>query len=99
MWREGTGGAGAPGVELGGGLRRRRAAADELVALIAAEPGLDADLVIDPARPTTVKTRFVAGGQQLLRLDSEDARPVEGAAGSSPRGGGWGGHIGCGRRS
>ena len=56
------------------------AAANELVALIAAEPGLDADLVIDPARPTTVKTRFVAGGQQLLRLDSEDARPLEGAA-------------------
>src|SRR5579875_885090 len=56
------------------------AAANELVALIAAEPGLEADLVVDPARPTTVKTRFVAAGQQLLRLDSEDVRPLEGAA-------------------
>jgi D-beta-D-heptose 7-phosphate kinase/D-beta-D-heptose 1-phosphate adenosyltransferase len=56
------------------------AAADELAALIAAERGLAADLVVDPARPTTVKTRFVAGGQQLLRLDAEDARPLDGAA-------------------
>ncbi|MGH1399223.1 MAG: D-glycero-beta-D-manno-heptose-7-phosphate kinase [Alphaproteobacteria bacterium] len=28
-------------------------------------------LVIDPSRPTTVKTRFLAGHQQLLRTDSE----------------------------
>jgi D-beta-D-heptose 7-phosphate kinase/D-beta-D-heptose 1-phosphate adenosyltransferase len=55
-------------------------AADELVALIQGEPGLEADLVIDPARPTTVKTRFVAGGQQLLRLDAEDPRPLDEAA-------------------
>ena len=54
--------------------------ADELLALIEAEPGLEADLVVDPARPTTVKTRFVAGGQQLLRLDAEDPRPLDGLA-------------------
>ncbi len=34
--------------------------------------GIDCDgLVIDPSRPTTVKTRFLAGHQQLLRSDSE----------------------------
>ena len=51
-----------------------------LVDLIREEVGLEADLVIDPARPTTVKTRFVAGGQQLLRLDAEDPRPLDEAA-------------------
>ena len=30
-------------------------------------------LVTDKARPTTIKTRFVAGQQQLLRVDHEDA--------------------------
>ncbi len=55
-------------------------AADELVELIRAETGLEADLVIDPVRQTTVKTRFVAGGQQLLRLDAESPHPLEGAA-------------------
>jgi D-beta-D-heptose 7-phosphate kinase/D-beta-D-heptose 1-phosphate adenosyltransferase len=52
----------------------------ELLGLIRDEAGLTADLVVDPARPTTVKTRFVAGGQQLLRLDAEDARPLDAMA-------------------
>jgi D-beta-D-heptose 7-phosphate kinase/D-beta-D-heptose 1-phosphate adenosyltransferase len=30
----------------------------------------------DPSRPTTEKTRYVAGGQQLLRADYENAKPV-----------------------
>ncbi len=55
-------------------------AADELAGLIQAEPGLEADLLIDPSRQTTVKTRFVAGGQQLLRLDAESPHPLDGAA-------------------
>lgn len=33
-------------------------------------------LIIDPARPTTVKTRFMAGHQQLLRTDFEKAEPI-----------------------
>ena len=33
-------------------------------------------LIADPARPTTVKTRFVSGAQQLLRADNEVTRPV-----------------------
>ena len=35
-------------------------------------------LVTDPDRPTTLKTRFVSGGQQLLRVDLEESRPVTG---------------------
>jgi D-beta-D-heptose 7-phosphate kinase/D-beta-D-heptose 1-phosphate adenosyltransferase len=33
-------------------------------------------LADDRARPTTVKTRFVSGGQQLLRLDEESAEAL-----------------------
>ena len=36
-------------------------------------------LVIDSDRPTTRKTRFVSGAQQLLRVDEEIARPIGGA--------------------
>ena len=36
-------------------------------------------LVIDQGRPTTRKTRFVSGTQQLLRVDEEIARPIGGA--------------------
>jgi D-beta-D-heptose 7-phosphate kinase/D-beta-D-heptose 1-phosphate adenosyltransferase len=35
--------------------------------------------VVDPDRATTVKTRFVAGRQQLLRLDDETAQPAAGS--------------------
>jgi D-beta-D-heptose 7-phosphate kinase / D-beta-D-heptose 1-phosphate adenosyltransferase len=37
----------------------------------------DTTLVIDPKRQTTVKTRFIASRQQLLRVDSEMVRPLE----------------------
>jgi D-beta-D-heptose 7-phosphate kinase/D-beta-D-heptose 1-phosphate adenosyltransferase len=52
------------------------AGASEALALVGADPGLESHLVVAPNRPTTVKTRFVAGAQQLLRLDAEDARPI-----------------------
>jgi D-beta-D-heptose 7-phosphate kinase/D-beta-D-heptose 1-phosphate adenosyltransferase len=38
--------------------------------------GMEGHLIRDNTRPTTVKTRYVASGQQLLRVDSEDARPI-----------------------
>ena len=44
----------------------------------AEEPAIEGYLVTDAGRPTTLKTRFVAGGQQLLRVDLEECRPVEG---------------------
>ena len=52
------------------------AGASEVLALVGADAGLESNLVVAKGRPTTVKTRFVAGGQQLLRLDSEDSRPI-----------------------
>jgi D-beta-D-heptose 7-phosphate kinase/D-beta-D-heptose 1-phosphate adenosyltransferase len=50
--------------------------AQELRRLAAAEPALDLHLVEDPSRRTTVKTRYVARGRQLLRADHEDRTPV-----------------------
>jgi len=44
--------------------------------LIAAEPRIEGYLITDPDRPTTIKTRFVSAGQQLLRVDEETTRPV-----------------------
>ncbi len=37
-------------------------------------------LVTDPDRPTTMKTRFIAGGQQLLRTDEEQVSALAGSA-------------------
>ncbi len=39
--------------------------------------------VVDPDRPTTVKTRLVSGVQQMLRVDWERAHPCSGAVESS----------------
>jgi D-beta-D-heptose 7-phosphate kinase/D-beta-D-heptose 1-phosphate adenosyltransferase len=50
----------------------------EMLRLVGEEPGVEGYLVADPSRPTTLKTRFVSGGQQLLRVDLEESRPVEG---------------------
>ena len=47
-----------------------------IVELVGAEPQLSGNLIVVPGRPTTVKTRFVAQGQQLLRSDQEDAAPI-----------------------
>lgn len=41
-------------------------------------PAIEGYLVTDSSRPTTLKTRFVSGGQQLLRVDFEESRPVSG---------------------
>ncbi|MEO8812328.1 MAG: PfkB family carbohydrate kinase [Caulobacteraceae bacterium] len=54
-------------------------AAHEAMGLIEEQAGIEGFLVTDPARATTVKTRFVAAGQQLLRVDLEHVSPVEGA--------------------
>ena len=54
-------------------------AATEIGRLLAASPAIAACLVPVPGRPTTVKTRFVAGGHQLLRLDEEDSGAIDAA--------------------
>ena len=40
----------------------------EVLRLISEEERIEPDLITDIGRATTVKTRFVAGGQQLLRV-------------------------------
>jgi D-beta-D-heptose 7-phosphate kinase/D-beta-D-heptose 1-phosphate adenosyltransferase len=40
---------------------------------------LDGALVVEAGRPTTIKTRFVAGTQQLLRIDEETTAPIASA--------------------
>lgn len=44
--------------------------------MIADKGGDPALLVEDPTRPTTLKTRFISGSQQLLRCDEEDFSPL-----------------------
>ncbi len=58
------------------GLVGDDAAGRELAAMLSDEPGISADLIADPGRATTVKTRFIAGRQQLLRVDGETAAPA-----------------------
>jgi D-beta-D-heptose 7-phosphate kinase/D-beta-D-heptose 1-phosphate adenosyltransferase len=53
-------------------------AAGEALALVGADRGLESCLITARGRPTTIKTRFVASGQQLLRLDDEDSGGVDG---------------------
>jgi D-beta-D-heptose 7-phosphate kinase/D-beta-D-heptose 1-phosphate adenosyltransferase len=60
------------------GLIGDDAEAGEALRLVGEEPGVEGYLVTDAGRPTTLKTRFVSGGQQLLRVDLETSRPVSG---------------------
>ena len=50
-------------------------AASELRALLAARPDLSENVIADPGRATTVKTRFIAHNQQLLRWTARAGRP------------------------
>jgi D-beta-D-heptose 7-phosphate kinase/D-beta-D-heptose 1-phosphate adenosyltransferase len=59
------------------GMAGQDAAAEELSTLLGAEARLHDRVLRDASRPTTVKTRFVAAGQQLLRLDEEEARALD----------------------
>ena len=57
------------------GVQGAGAAAAKLRMLLRSD-GIEDATVTDGERPTTVKTRFVAGQQQLLRLDEEDNAPI-----------------------
>ena len=61
------------GVARLGAVVGQDAAGQELVELIAAEDGIEDAVERRAGVATIVKTRFVAAGQQLLRLDEEDA--------------------------
>ncbi|MCB1501509.1 MAG: D-glycero-beta-D-manno-heptose-7-phosphate kinase [Bauldia sp.] len=58
-------------------------AADDIRTLCASVDALDCQLITDPSRPTTVKTRYLSGWHQLLRVDSEDASPLAAAVAAS----------------
>ncbi len=61
------------GVARLGAVAGQDAAGDELAALITAEGGIEDAVERRAGAATIVKTRFVAAGQQLLRLDEEAA--------------------------
>jgi D-beta-D-heptose 7-phosphate kinase/D-beta-D-heptose 1-phosphate adenosyltransferase len=75
----GAGNVAENAVALGGrailvGLVGDDEAAAEIGAMLAGRIG--DSLVVAPSRPTTVKTRFMSGGHQLLRLDEEQTDPA-----------------------
>jgi D-beta-D-heptose 7-phosphate kinase/D-beta-D-heptose 1-phosphate adenosyltransferase len=59
------------------GLVGDDAAGNEALGLVGAEAGIEGHLVSRPGRRTTTKIRFIAGGQHLLRVDSETSEPVD----------------------
>lgn len=48
----------------------------EMAALAREASGIDCQFIIAPNRPSTAKTRFIAGAHQLLRLDEEVTEPL-----------------------
>jgi D-beta-D-heptose 7-phosphate kinase/D-beta-D-heptose 1-phosphate adenosyltransferase len=55
-------------------------AGDEIARILLGSAGVTPHLVRAADRPTTVKTRFMSGSHQLLRLDEEIATPIDEAA-------------------
>src|SRR5271170_1953768 len=51
-------------------------AGSEVTQLVGAEIHLEPHLLIEPRRRTTIKTRFIAASQQLLRADRETVAPI-----------------------
>lgn len=51
-------------------------AAGVIESQLASLPGCEAHVIRDSRRPTTVKTRYLSHGQQLLRVDSESTAPL-----------------------
>lgn len=63
-------------VELAG-LLGKDEAADVFFHVLEDQQGISPLIVQDPSRPTILKTRCVAQGQQMLRLDRERAHPMQ----------------------
>lgn len=58
------------------GLAARDAAGNTLRRLVRATPRLTAHFIASAGVPTILKTRFMAQGQQMLRIDREVVRPL-----------------------
>ena len=50
--------------------------AEDLRAQLALSPTIRATLITDNSRPTSLKTRYVADGQQVMRADRESKQPL-----------------------
>ncbi len=51
-------------------------AGSDLTGLIGGQPGVEPWLLVEGGRATTLKTRYVANGQQMLRADQESTAPI-----------------------
>jgi D-beta-D-heptose 7-phosphate kinase/D-beta-D-heptose 1-phosphate adenosyltransferase len=51
-------------------------AGSDLTALIGGQPRVEPWLLVQGGRLTTLKTRYIANGQQLLRADNEQSSPI-----------------------
>jgi D-beta-D-heptose 7-phosphate kinase/D-beta-D-heptose 1-phosphate adenosyltransferase len=51
-------------------------AGSDLTGLIGGQPGVEPWLLVQGGRHTTTKTRFIAGGQHILRADQEVVQPI-----------------------
>jgi D-beta-D-heptose 7-phosphate kinase / D-beta-D-heptose 1-phosphate adenosyltransferase len=49
----------------------------ELTGLIGGQPGVEPWLLVEGGRTTTLKVRYIANGQQLLRADHEETTPID----------------------
>jgi len=56
------------------------AAGHDVMRLVGEHERLEPHLLVDRKRPTTIKTRYVADGHQLLRADIESSAPLDGTA-------------------
>ncbi|MGC8796920.1 D-glycero-beta-D-manno-heptose-7-phosphate kinase [Thermodesulfovibrio sp. 3462-1] len=54
--------------------------AGKIVKDLLEEKGIEVDYLFEDARKTTVKTRIIAGNQQIVRFDIEDTRRLQGKA-------------------
>ena len=54
------------------------AAGYDVMRLVGELDRVEPHLLVDPGRPTTIKTRFVADSHQLLRADQESDEPLDG---------------------
>ncbi|MEQ9334806.1 D-glycero-beta-D-manno-heptose-7-phosphate kinase [Thalassobaculum sp.] len=60
-------------------LLGRDEAAREIKGLLRDDVEIESHLLEEDDRPTTIKTRYIAGGQQMLRADRERVQAVSGA--------------------
>src|SRR5271168_4753461 len=51
-------------------------AGSDLTGLVGGQPNVEPWLLVEGGRTTTVKTRYLAAGQQLLRADREQVTPI-----------------------